>query len=291
MRLSVSLTNYSWTGGPAAAAAALARTTEQAEAAGVHTIWVADHLLQADPASDEHEPMLEAYTTLGFLAGRTERVRLGTMVTAVTFRAPALLIKQVTTLDVLSGGRAWLGIGAGYNTDEGRAMGISVPGTAERFEVLTDTIEIARRLWSGDESPYEGRSVRLERPIGSPPPVSRPHPPLLIGGTGERRTLRLVAEHADACNLFDIPDGGKAIRHQLEVLSRHCDDVGRDPAQIERTVSTAMSPGESAGEFIGRCRDLAALGIQHVIVITRGRPWTSDDLATIATAVADLADA
>ena len=235
--------------------------------------------------------MLEAYTTLAYLAAQTRRVRLGTLVTAATFRAPALLVKQVTTLDVLSGGRAWLGIGAGYNTEEGRAMGVPVPATAERYEVLEDTVEIAFRLWSGDESPFQGRRTRLDHPVGSPRPVSRPRPPLLIGGTGERRTLRLVARHADACNLFDIPDGGASVRRQLDTLARHCAELGRPYDEIERTITTALPAGEPTEGFIDRCRELAALGMQHIIVITRGTPWTQDDLATIAAAVAAMSQA
>jgi F420-dependent oxidoreductase-like protein len=289
MRISISVTNFSWPAGPdGGLVRSLAATARAAEAAGVDTLWVADHILQADPASDVHEPMLEAYTTLGYLAGQTERVRLGTLVTAATFRAPALLIKQVTTLDVLSGGRAWLGIGAGYNTEEGRAMGVPVPGTAERYEVLQDVLEIAERLWSGDESPYKGRRTGLERPIGSPRPVTAPRPPVLIGGTGERRTLRLVAEYADACNLYDLPDGDGLVRRQLDVLARHCADVGRPYDQIERTITTALQPGETPGHFVDRCRALEDLGMQHVVVITRGAPWTESGLDTIAAVVDQL---
>lgn len=291
MRISISMTNYSWPDGPAGIAERLTATARGAEEAGVDTIWLPDHLLQTEPGSDPHEPMLEAYTTLGYLAGQTRRARLGTLVSAATFRSPALLIKQVTALDVLSRGRAWLGIGAGYNTDEGAAMGLPVPPTAQRFDVLADTIDIAKRLWSGDESPYRGRRTRLEHPIGSPAPVSQPRPRLLIGGTGERRTLRLVAEHADACNLFDVPDGGVSVRRQLGVLARHCADVGRRFNDVERTITTALPDDESAGQFTDRCRDLAALGIEHTIVITRGTPWTDDHLATIAAAVTQLKDA
>src|SRR5919202_2086085 len=209
MRVSISVTNFSWpSDGPTGLVRSLAATARAAEAAGVDTLWVADHIFQADPASDGHEPMLEAYTTLGYLAGQTQRVRLGTLVTAATFRAPALLIKQVTTLDVLSGGRAWLGIGAGYNRDEGRAMGVPVPETAERYEVLQDVLEIADRLWSGDESPYEGRRTRLERPVGSPQPVTAPRPPVLIGGNREGPPPLFGGVFAGAGNLFYPPGGG-----------------------------------------------------------------------------------
>jgi alkanesulfonate monooxygenase SsuD/methylene tetrahydromethanopterin reductase-like flavin-dependent oxidoreductase (luciferase family) len=191
MRVSISLTNYSW---PDGLAPSLGRVVEAADRAGLDTVWVADHLVQADPtAPPDDTEMLEAYTTLGFLAARTERVRLGTMVTGVTFRPPALLVKAVTTLDVLTGGRAWLGIGAGHQRDEAAAMGLPFPPAAERFERLEETLQIADRMWAGDETPFEGRRYRLGRPQGSPGPAGHARPPVLIGGAGERRTLRLVA--------------------------------------------------------------------------------------------------
>jgi F420-dependent oxidoreductase-like protein len=255
----------------------------------VDTLWVADHLLQADPSSDLHEPMLEAYTTLGYLGAKTSRLRLGTMVTAATFRAPAMLIKAVTTLDVLSGGRAWLGIGAGYNADEAQAMGLFMPDTAERFDRLTELLRLARQMWAGDETPFRGEYLELKRPIGSPRPIASPWPPILIGGTGERRTLRLVAEYGDACNLFDVPDGGRTIRRQLDVLSRHCADVGRRADEVERTVTTALEPVESSVRLAGRCRALGELGVQHVVVIARGRPLGGDDFESLALAADQLA--
>ncbi|HEY6709409.1 MAG TPA: TIGR03560 family F420-dependent LLM class oxidoreductase, partial [Actinomycetota bacterium] len=233
--------------------------------------------------------MLEAYTTLGFLAARTERVRLGTMVTGVTFRPPALLVKAVTTLDVLSGGRAWLGLGAGYHGEEAEAMGLPLPPTAERFERLEETLAIAMRMWAGDETPFAGEHYRLQRPAASPPPLRRPHPPVLIGGTGERKTLRLVARYADACNLFDIPDGGATVKHKLEVLARHCQEVGRPYEAIEKTLSTRLHPGEPAGEFAVRCAAAAALGIEHVVVLTPG-PWTTGAVATLGEAIATLSE-
>jgi F420-dependent oxidoreductase-like protein len=286
MKLSVSVTNYSWPEGTADRLVSLARFLDGTV---VDTLWVADHLLQADPASQLDEPMLEAYTTLGFLAAATARVRLGTMVTAATFRAPALLVKAVTTLDVLSGGRAWLGIGAGYNADEARAMGLFLPETAERFGRMTELLRLARQMWAGDETPFRGEYLDLEHPVGSPRPVTTPRPPVLIGGTGERRTLRLVAEYGDACNLFDVPDGGAAIRRQLAVLDRHCADVGRPAEEIERTVTTALQDGETPGQLAERCRALADLGVQHVVVIARGRPLTDSDLNCVAGAADQLA--
>jgi F420-dependent oxidoreductase-like protein len=284
MKLSVSVTNYSWSDSIRDRLTTLAGVLDDTV---VDTLWVADHLLQADPASQLDEPMLEAYTTLGYLAAATSRIRLGTMVTAATFRAPALLIKAVTSLDVLSAGRAWLGIGAGYNGDEARAMGLFLPDTAERFTRMTELLRLARQMWNGDETPFRGEYLDLEHPVGSPRPVTTP--PVLIGGTGERRTLRLVAEYGDACNLFDVPDGGTAIRRQLSVLDRHCADVGRPPEEIERTLTTALQDGEGPGQLVERCQKLVDLGIQHVVVIARGRPLTDTDLNCVAGAADQLA--
>jgi F420-dependent oxidoreductase-like protein len=281
MKLSVSVTNYSWPDRIDDRLASLARMLDNT---AIDTLWVPDHLLQADPTSRLDEPMLEAYTTLGYLAAATSRLRLGTMVTAATFRAPALLVKAVTTLDVLSGGRAWLGVGAGYNADEARAMGLFLPSTAERFARMSELLRLARQMWSGDDTPFHGEYVRVEHPVSSPRPTTTPRPPVLIGGTGARRTLRLVAEYADACNHFDIPDGGDAIRHQLDVLGRHCADVGRPADEIERTVTTGLQDGETARQLADRCRALSELGIEHVVIITRGRPLSDDDLNCLAAA-------
>jgi F420-dependent oxidoreductase-like protein len=288
VRVSISVTSYSWPSGPRGLGSELARVAAAADQGGLDTVWVADHLLQSDPtAAPGQTEMLEAYTTLGFLAGQTERVRLGTMVTGVTFRPPALLVKAVTTLDVLSGGRAWLGIGAGYQQDEARALRLPLPPVAERFQRLEETLQIASRMWAGDQAPFQGRHYRLQRPVGSPLPVRRPHPPVLVGGTGERKTLRLVARYADACNLFDIPDGGRTVKHKLEVLARHCEQVGRPYEAIEKTLSTRLEAGEPAEEFVGRCQAAAAWGIQHMVVIVAG-PWTEAALATLAEAVPNL---
>jgi F420-dependent oxidoreductase-like protein len=288
MRISISVTNYSWSSGPQRLGSELARLARTADQAGVDTVWVADHLIQADPtAASDQSDMLEAYTSLGFIAAHTQRVRIGTMVSSVTLRPPALLVKAVTTLDVLTGGRAWLGIGAGYHSDEAQAMGLPLPPVAERFERLEETLQIAARMWAGDNAPFEGRHYRLARPIGSPAPAQRPHPPVLIGGAGERRTLRLVARYGDACNLFDIPDGGRTVQHNLAVLARHCEDVGRPYEAIEKTMSTRLEAGESSDEFVRRCVAASALGIEHMVVITPG-PWSADALATLAAAIPAL---
>ena len=287
MRLSLSITNYSWPDGSKGLAPRLARIVRAADEGGLDTVWVADHLIQADPTSTPGAEMLEAYTTLGFLAALTERVRIGTMVTGVTYRPPSMLIKAVTTLDVLSGGRAWLGIGAGYHEMEARSMDLPLPPVAERFERLEETLRLAIQMWSGDDAPFEGRHYRLAHPVNNPPAVRLPHPPILLGGMGETKTLRFVARYADACNLFDIPDGGQTVRRKLDVLARHCEEAGRPYGEIEKTLSTRLEPGETSDAFVERCAALAALGIEHVVVITAG-PWTEDAVATLAAAVPAL---
>ncbi len=288
MRLSITITDYAWPDGPATLAAHLADVVRRADDSALDTVWLQDHLLARAPGSSINDPCLEAYTTLGHLSAISRRVRLGPMVSAATFRPAALLIKAVTTLDVLSDGRAWLGVGAGYDETEATAMGLPLPPVPERFARLEEILQLARRMWAGDERPFTGRHHRLDRPVGRPLPVTRPHPPVLIGGTGERRTLRLVAEHADACNVFDIPDGGRTIRRKLDVLADHCATVGRPVAEIDKTVSTRLGPDESVDAFVDRCRRLAGYGLDHVVVLVDG-PWTAQRVAVAASAAAVLA--
>jgi F420-dependent oxidoreductase-like protein len=279
VKLSVNITNYSWPdGGLVDGLAGLAAAIDDT---ALDTVWVTDHLIQADPSSTFGAEMLEAYSTLGYLAARTQRVRLGAMVSPVTIRAPSLLIKQVTTLDVLSNGRAWLGIGAGYHEEEARAMGLSLPPVGERFEALEETLLLAKQMWRGDTAPFVGRHYRLDNPIANPRPTTQPHPPILIGGAGKRKTLRLVAEYADACNLFDIPDGGVTIRRKLDVLAEHCERVGRPFAEVEKTVSTRLNRRESGESFADRLLALAELGIEHAVVMT-DHAFVDSDLTTLA---------
>ncbi len=280
MRVSINVTSFAW-GDDAAIPGALRPVAEAADAAGIDTLWVADHLLQADPTAEPDSAMLEAYTTLGYLAACTTRVRLGTMVSAVTYRPAALLIKAVTTLDVLSGGRAWLGIGAGYLEQEARELALPLPPVAERFDALEDALQLAHRMWAGDAAAFAGRRLRLERPFARPRPTTQPHPPILIGGSGERKTLRLVAEYADACNLFDIPDEGRTIRHKLEVLRRHCEAVGRPFEAIEKTLSTRLGDDESPAAFAARCAGLGELGIDHLVLLAVG-DWTPEAVTRLA---------
>jgi alkanesulfonate monooxygenase SsuD/methylene tetrahydromethanopterin reductase-like flavin-dependent oxidoreductase (luciferase family) len=211
------------------------------------------------------------------------------MVGWASIRPPALLVKAVTTLDVLSSGRAWLGVGAGYQADEAAMMGLPFPDTATRFDHLEDTLQLARRMWVGDESPFLGRRHELTRPICRPAPVTDGGPPILIGGMGEKRTLPLVARYGDACNLFDVPDGGATISRKLGVLARECEAVGRDPADIDRTVSTRLEVGDTAASFATRCRALEKLGIDHAVVLSTA-PWTEDRLDVLAAAAAELAN-
>jgi F420-dependent oxidoreductase-like protein len=247
-------------------------------------VWQIGHL-----GPPEHE-MLEAYTTLGYLAARTERVKLLTVVTAVVYREPGLLAKAVTTLDVLSGGRAMLGIGAAWNEEESRGLGLFFPSTAERFERLEEALQIFQQMWSDDEGPYEGKHYRLARTLNSPQPLSRPHPPILIGGAGERKTLRLVAQYADACNIFDSPE----LAHKLQVLREHCDRLGRDYDEIEKTAQVRfdLGPnGERVEQTIEHLHALAGLGIQvaHGGLANVSRPGTLELVAErVIPAVADL---
>lgn len=283
MKVSISVTNYSWPGG---VRGGLGEIAQVADEVGIDTLWIDDHLVQADPtAAPEHTEHLEAATTLGFLAARTERVRLGAAVSPVTFRPPAVLIKSVSTLDALSGGRAWLGVGAGYQEGEARDMGLPFPPVAERFEWLEDTVRLAHQMWSGDESPFDGKHFRLEHPVDSPLPARRPR--IMIGGTGKRRTLRLVAQYADACNVFDIPDGGKTVRENLAVLAEHCAAVGRPYEEIEKTIGTRLNVGESAAEFAEHCAGLTELGLDHAVVIITG-PWTPKAVRTVGAAALAL---
>lgn len=283
MRISLNITDHSWSGPPADE---LGRIARAADDAALDTVWVPDHLLQTDPTSTPEAPLLEAYTALGYLAAITERVRLGTMVAAAAYRPPAVVIKAVTTVDVLSGGRAWLGLGSGYSDAEAAAMGLPLPAVAERFSRLEDTVRLAHHMWCGDESPFHGVCVHLERPLCRPRPVNTPHPPILVGGMGEKKTLRIVARYADACNLFDLPDGGRTVRHKLDVLSRHCDDVGRRRDDIATTVSTRFEPSEP-DRFADRCHALAEAGADHVVAIRTG-PWTVGDVASLGRAATSL---
>jgi F420-dependent oxidoreductase-like protein len=215
-----------------------------------------------------HDPMLEGYTTLGYLAAKTERMKLGTVVTGVTYRHPGLLAKIATTLDVLSEGRSFFGIGAAWYEREHLALGVPYPDMSERFERLEEAIQIVLQMWSDDEGPFEGKHYQLAETISVPQPIQKPHPPLVIGGGGEKKTLRLVAKYADACNL-NVTDVDE-VAHKLEVLREHCDNEGRDYASIEKTMQGGpANPVEDPDAFLRYAAMLAALGIEHVQLRTR----------------------
>jgi F420-dependent oxidoreductase-like protein len=262
MELGVHVSNFTWPGGPQRIAADLTRIATAAEDTGFAKLSVMDHVWQIGHIGPPENDMLEAYTTLGYLAARTSRIKLLAWVTAVVYREPGLLAKAVTTLDVLSEGRAWLGIGAAWNEPEARGLGLSFPPTAERFERLEEALEICLQMWSDDDGPYTGAHYQLESTLNSPQSLTRPHPPILIGGGGEKKTLRLVAKYAQACNLFPGPD----LEHKLDVLRGHCDDVGRNYDEIEKTVMGPLDPGPDGADvdtLIKGMRQLADLGISH----------------------------
>ena len=261
MKLGLHLPRLTYPGGPPSLGADLAGIVEAAETAGFDRISVMDHVWQIGPHGPVEQDMLEAYTTLGFLAAHTSRVTLLTLVTGVTYRDPGLLAKMVTTLDVLSQGRAMLGIGAAWNGEESEGLGLFFPPTAERFERLEETLQICLQMWSGDEKPYQGAHYQLGRTLNSPQSLTRPHPPILIGGGGEKKTLRLVAQYAQACNLFPGPE----LAHKLDVLRAHCRRLGRDYGEIEKTAVYTFDPGpdgERVDETLSGLRELADLGIQ-----------------------------
>jgi F420-dependent oxidoreductase-like protein len=264
------------------------RIARLADEAGLDSIWTADHLFQIPVTRLPREsPMLEAYAALAFIAGQTRRIRLGAMVTCVAYRHPGMLIKAVTSLDVLSGGRVIFGVGAGWDVEEARSLGVPFPPTAERFERLEELLRIAKQMWRGDATPFEGKHYHLARPLNSPNTLQRPHPPILIGGSGERKTLRLVAQYADACNFFDMPGRAESdLPHKLAVLKSHCDAVGRDFAEIETTTLTAFDLGEdrrsSLRRLVEHIGDLASLGISHVILVGPLFEWGRDLDAVIS---------
>jgi F420-dependent oxidoreductase-like protein len=270
MKLGLQIPSFTWPGGPPEIGRRMAGIARTAEQAAYDSIWVMDHFFQIRGVGPPEQEMLEAYTTLGFLAGVTSRVGLGTMVTGVTYRHPGILAKEITTLDVLSGGRAWLGIGAGWNEEEHRGLGVPFPPVAERFERLEETLQICLQMWADDDHLFEGKHYRLERTLNSPQSLSRPHPPIMIGGGGERKTLRLVAKYGDACNFFG---NAETCRHKLEVLQKHCADVGRDYGEIEKTsyyVVDVGQDGSRANRVVDDLGKLGAVGIQAAIGALRG---------------------
>jgi alkanesulfonate monooxygenase len=279
MEIGLHIADFTFPGGPAGLRDDLTRIVTTAEEAGFEKVSVMDHLWQIGLLGPPEHEMLEAYTTLAYLAAKTSKVELVSWVTAVVYREPGMLAKLVTTLDVLSGGRAWLGIGAAWNEAEAKGLGLSFPSTAERFERLEETLQICLQMWSEDDGPYNGKHYQLERTLNSPQVLRKPHPPILIGGGGEKKTLRLVAKYAQACNLFPSPE----LEHKLDVLREHCVAVGRDYDDIEKTVMLGLDPGdrgENIDSILENLQKMAALGISHAHGIVPG-VWKLDPLTTL----------
>jgi F420-dependent oxidoreductase-like protein len=289
VRIGVQIPDFHGAGGPGQLGRRLAEVARTADDAGFSSIAVMDHFFQIGMLGPPDQDMLEAYTTLGYLAACTSRARLLTLVTGVVYRHPGVLAKIVTTLDVLSGGRAWLGVGAAWNEEEARGLGIPFPPVAERFERLEETLRICLQMWSGDESPFEGEHYQLERPINKPSAISKPHPPIMIGGSGERKTLRLVARYAQACNLFLGPD----VSRKLDVLRAHCEAEGRSYDDIEKTCYFSFDVGERgerANEVVDRLADLAKLGFGTAIGSV-ANVWTLTPLEVIGSQVIPAVEA
>jgi len=272
MKVGLQICSFTWPGGPEVIGPTLARVVRQADDAGFDSIWVMDHFFQIRGVGRPEEPMLEGMTALGFMAAHSRRARLGLMVGGVHYRYPGLWVKATTTLDVLSGGRAWLGIGAAWNEDESRSLAFPFPPLGERFEMLEETLRIAHEMWSGErgsEASFAGRHYQARRLLNAPQSLSRPRVPIMVGGGGERKTLRLVAQYADACNVFGSPE---AIARKYAILDAHCAAVGRDPAEIERSTLQNVRlgvdggrGGESPAQVVDRFGELSDAGAEHVI--------------------------
>jgi F420-dependent oxidoreductase-like protein len=288
MDLSVHLVRFG--AEPATIGRDTAEAARVADAAGIASLSFMDHYFQMDRMYAVDEPMLEGYTSLGFVAAHTSRLKLGLLVTGVTYRHPGLLAKIVTTLDVLSEGRAELGIGAAWYEREHAGLGVPFPPLAERFERLEETLQICRQMWSPDDGPFNGKHYQLAETLCSPRPVSEPRPSILVGGGGERKTLRLVAQYADACNLFaSSPD---AVAHKLDVLRRHCADLNRDDAEIRKTVlyaGSSLAQGDSAG-FLAEMRKYATLGVDEVVVVPPAQFTAQWIESTCVPLIAELAE-
>jgi F420-dependent oxidoreductase-like protein len=272
LKIGLQIMRFNW---PDAIGERLAEIATLADETDFASLWVMDHYFQmGGEFGNVDEPMLEGYSTITYLAALTPRIRLGVLVTGNLYHYPGLLVKKISTLDVLSGGRAYFGIGVGWYEREARGLGVPYPALKERFERLEETLQIAKHMWAGQQTPYLGKYYQLHEPINCPAPLQQPHPPILIGGEGEQRTLRLVAQYGDACNLYaganshEYAEGLQSIRHKLERLQQHCEAIGRPYGEIERTVLAGIQWTEEPGtvsQIIQLCKSLAELGVQHVI--------------------------
>jgi F420-dependent oxidoreductase-like protein len=299
MQLGLQVTNFTWPDGQAHLGDTFGLFVQRAERAGFASLWVMDHFLQSAQTDEGTHPrpveleMLEAWSALAFAAARTNRIKLGTLVTGVTYRHPGILVKMATTLDVLSHGRAYFGIGAGWHEEEHRALGIPFPPVTERFERLEETLQIALQMWAGDDTPYRGKHYQLDRPLNYPQAVHKPHPPILLGGGGEHKTLRLVARYADHWNLPNVPVlGDEQVQHKLAVLRDYCQSIGRPYEQIEKSVLEGIHVSHDGRQgtitpaaAIERCALLASLGFDHVIFCMMFQYYDMETFDLLATEV------
>lgn len=267
MQVGIHFANFTLPGGAESLGPTLSATAKAAEQAGCSWFTMMDHWFQMEQFATSQDPMLEGYTSLGFVAGQTQRMRLSLLVTGVTYRHPGLLAKIVTTLDVLSGGRAMLGIGAAWYEREHKGLGVPFPPVSERFEWLEETLQICNQMWSDNDGPFQGKYYQLAETICSPRPIQQPRPRILIGGSGERKTLRLVAKYADACNLFATTPA--EVKQKLDVLARHCETEHRDPAEIQKTIIGGGDPAADPDGFISSMEEYAQLGIDPVEIAPR----------------------
>jgi F420-dependent oxidoreductase-like protein len=297
VRIGLQIPSFTWPGGDAELGATLARIAREAEAAGFYSLWVMDHFFQIRNVGPPEDPMLEGYSALNFMAGVTSKVKLGTMVTGVTYRYPGILVKTATTLDVLSGGRAYFGVGAAWNEEEHQGLGVPFPPLKGRFEMLEEMLQIALQMWAGDESAYNGKHYQLGRLLNRPQAVSKQHPPILIGGTGEQKTLRFVAKYADGCNLF-LRMGPDVVRHKLDVLRGHCADLNRPYSDIEKTSLDSILvakdgrqgalSGQALVDYVG---EAAQLGFDQAIFSLRNvsEPGVFDAIAEVQSQIEAIA--
>ncbi len=289
MRLGVHFINFTLPGGPERLGPILADTARAAEENGCTKFTLMDHYFQMECFSTALDPMREGYTSLGFLAGVTSQMQLGLLVTGPTYRHPGLLAKIVTTLDIVSGGRAQLGIGAAWYEREHLGLGVPFPPLKERFERLEETLQICQQMWSDDDGPYNGKHYQLAETICVPRPIQKPRPSILVGGGGEKKTLRMVAQYADACNVFAT--NVEEVRHKFDVLDRHCADLDRDPASIERTVSSSFMNLDDPTQFLRTMEEYAAIGVDRIEVTPRADDpavWVAKFAAQVVPAMSQL---
>jgi len=280
MKIGLQIDSFDWPGSPQNMGKKLIEIAKTADEAGFSSVWVMDHFFQLEEGDQlADQSMLEGYGTISYLAGVTSKVKVGLLVTGNIYHHPGILVKTVTTLDVLSGGRAYFGIGAGWYEREAKGLGVSFPSLRERFERLEETLQIAKRMWSGDTSPFKGRHYQLDEPINNPQPLTKPHPPILIGGGGEKKTLRLVAKYGDACNFYlnrflgritqpDFKQLEEVMARKFGLIRGYCDEIGRSYSEIERTGLCSIKIGPNAlnsAQVVALCRKFASVGIQHVI--------------------------